>query len=140
VETSALVKRYVQEPTSTAFDDFVERTEDVLVISPLTVTEFESVLQRRLRQRDFDRRFLNRTRTEFERDLAAALWQVRAFEPSTFQHARRLLSELDPPLATLDALHLSSALIYGCGRFATSDRQLSRAAERAGLAIHDFSG
>jgi predicted nucleic acid-binding protein len=139
VETSAFAKRYVHEPTSEAFDDFVSGTGESLVISPLTITEFESVLRRRLHQRDFDKRFLNSVRAEFERDLTGALWQVCTFDPAAFQEARRLLGALDVPLATLDALHLSSALLYHCRQFATSDRQLARAAQRSGLIIHDFS-
>ena len=139
IDTSALVKRYVLESTSPAFDAFVAAVDDDLFISPLTITEFESVLYRRLRQRDFDQPFLQRAHTLFSQDMAAALWQVQAFEPAAFQDAVRLIRDLDVPLATLDALHLSSALQYGCTHIATSDKQLARAAHRSGLAIHDFS-
>jgi len=139
VDTSALLKRYVNEATSPAFDAFVAGDDDDFIISPLTITELESVLQRRLRQGDFDRRYLGRTRTLFGRDMASALWQVRPFEPAAFDEAARLMRELRQPLATLDALHLASALLYDCDRLATSDRQLARAAEASGLTIHDFS-
>ncbi len=139
VDTSALVKRYIQESTSAAFDAFVAAAADDLFISPLTINEFESVLHRRLRQRDFDKPLMQRAQTLFGQDIAAALWQVQAFEPAAFQGATRLLRELGLPLATLDALHLASALHYGCSQMATSDQQLARAAHRSGLVIHDFS-
>ena len=139
VDTSALVKRYIHEPTSTAFDAFVAAADGDLFISPLTIAEFESVLHRRLRQREFDESFLQRAQILFGQDIAAALWQVRAFEPAAFQDAVRLIRELGVPLATLDALHLGSALHYGCSHIATSDKQLARAAQCSGLAIHDFS-
>ena len=45
---------------------------------------------------------------------------------------------LELPLATLDALHLASALDFGCDRFATGDKQLSRAAAKSGLTVHEF--
>ena len=55
VDTSALIKRYVHEPNSQSFDDFVaERDEDV-VLSPLTLVELQWVLMHRLRERAFDR-------------------------------------------------------------------------------------
>lgn len=139
VDTSALVKRYIHESTSTAFDAFVAAADGDLFISPLTITEFESVLHRRLRQRDFNESFLQRAQTLFGQDIAAALWQVQAFEPAAFQDAVRLIRELGVPLATLDALHLGSALQYRCSHIATSDKQLARAAQCSGLAIHDFS-
>lgn len=139
VDTSALVKRYVHESSSAAFDAFVTGADDDLFISPLTLTEFESVLHRRLRQRDFDKNFLHRAQALFNHDMAAALWQVQAFEPAAFQDAVRLIRELGLPLATLDALHLGSALQYRCSHLATSDKQLARAAQRSGLVIHDFS-
>ncbi len=139
VDTSALVKRYVHEPQSLAFDAFLSTSDETFVVSPLILTELESVLRRRLRQGDFDKRYWQRTRLAIADDLVAALWEVRPFEPSSFDDAARLIRELGVPLATLDALHLASARAFGCDQLATSDRQLAKAAERSGLTIHDFS-
>ena len=139
VDTSALVKRYVHEPTSQAFDDFVASCDDEFVLSPLTLAELQSVLMRRLRQRDFDRIYLKRLRGLFDGDLRAALWSVQPFPIAAFAEATRLVEQLDTALATLDALHVASAQLLGCTQFATADRQQARAAERCGLSIHDFS-
>jgi uncharacterized protein len=139
VDTSALVKRYVHEPSSMAFDDFVAASDDEFVISPLTLVELQSVLMRRLRQNDFDRAYLKRLRGHFDSDLRAALWVVMPFPVDAFAAAMRLIEELDVAVATLDALHVASAKALGCTRFATADRQQARAAERCGLSIHDFS-
>jgi predicted nucleic acid-binding protein len=139
VDTSALVKRYVNEPSSQSFDDFVAASDDEFVISPLTLVELQSVLMRRLRQNDFDRAYLKRLRGHFDSDLRAALWVVMPFPVDAFAAATRLIEELDVAVATLDALHVASAKALGCARFATADRQQARAAERCGLSIHDFS-
>ncbi|MCU0919400.1 MAG: type II toxin-antitoxin system VapC family toxin [Burkholderiaceae bacterium] len=139
VDTSALVKRYVHEPSSMAFDDFIAASDDEFVISPLTLVELQSVLMRRLRQDDFDRAYLRRLRGHFDSDLRAALWVVMPFPVDAFAAAMRLIEELDVAVATLDALHVASAKALGCTRFATADRQQARAAERCGLSIHDFS-
>ncbi len=139
VDTSALVKRYVHEPRSQAFDDFVASSDDEFVLSPLTLVELQSVLMRRLRQNDFDRAYLKRLRGLFDGDLRAALWVVMPFPVEAFAAATRLVEELDVALATLDALHVASAKALGCTRFATADRQQARAAQRCGLTIQDFS-
>jgi uncharacterized protein len=137
VDTSALVKRYVHEPRSQAFDDFVAASDDEFVLSPLTLVELQSVLMRRLRQSDFDRAYLKRLRGLFDSDLRAALW-VMPFPTEAFAAATRLIEETDVSLATLDALHVASAKALGCKCLATADRQQARAAQRCGLSIHDF--
>jgi uncharacterized protein len=139
VDTSALAKRYVLEQGSDAFDAFLRDCEDDCVISPLGTTEFESVLQRLRRQGYIDAAFARQARNDFLADLNSALWAVRPFASSSFSQATELMRSLDTPLATLDALHLASALEFGCDSFATSDRQLSRAASKRGLTVHDFS-
>ena len=62
VDTSALIKRYVHERTSHDFEVFLGAESEDLVISPLGLTEFESMLNRRLRRRDFDHAYLERSR------------------------------------------------------------------------------
>ena len=138
VDTSALAKRYVLERGSDAFDAFLQSCEDDCVISPLGTTEFESVLQRLRRQGHIDTAFARRARADFLADLHGALWEVRAFSIGSFSQAAELMRSLDIPLATLDALHLASALDFGCDAFATGDRQLSKAASKRGLTVYDF--
>ena len=139
IDTSALVKRYVSEPGSDAFDAFLQACGDSCVISSLGSTEFESMLQRLKRQGHIDEAYAEQARHEFLSDLNAALWSVHAFVPTTFARAAELIRKLEAPLATLDALHLASAIEFRCDGFATSDRQLFRAASECGLRLHDFS-
>lgn len=137
-DTSALAKRYVAEPDSDAVDAFVQGLDGERVISPLVATEFESVLARLQRQQLIDERYGELARREFAADLTATLWQMHAFEPTSFARASLLLRELASPLATLNALHLACALELGCDALATGDRQLARAAAESGLAVHAF--
>jgi predicted nucleic acid-binding protein len=139
VDTSALIKRYVREPSSARFEQFLSSAQDEFVISPLGLTEFESMLQRRLRQREFDRSFLERTRDLLARDIESAVWTIQPFDPNVVPHATRLIRELDTPLAALDAVHLASAQALGCASVATADRQFGRAVKLCGIAVHDFS-
>lgn len=139
IDTSALVKRYFSEPGSNAFDAFLQSCEENCVISSLGSTEFESMLQRLKRQGLIDNAYAEQARSDFLSDLNASLWSVHAFAPATFARAAELMRTLIAPLATLDAIHLASAIEFRCDRIATSDRQLFRAASERGLTVHDFS-
>ena len=139
IDTSALAKRYLLERGSEAFDAFLQGCDDDCVISALGSTEFESILQRLRRERLIDADYAEQARNDFLADLQTALWVMRPFATSSFPQAADLMRTLDVPLATLDALHLASALELGCRGFATGDRQLSQAAARRGLTVHDFS-
>ena len=92
-----------------------------------------------MRQHDFDREFLERTRDLLARDIESAVWTIQPFDPNVLPHATRLLRELSAPLATLDAVHLASAQAFGCASVATGDRQFGRAIKLCGIAVHDFS-
>jgi predicted nucleic acid-binding protein len=138
VDTSALIKRYVHERSSPDFEAFLAAETDDLVISPLGLTEFESMLHRRLRRRDLDRDFLERSRDLLARDVEGGIWRIQPFDANVTAHATRLIREVGLPLAALDALHLASAQAFGCARLATGDRQLARAAERCAIAVHEF--
>lgn len=139
IDTSALAKRYIHEPTSERFDQFVASTGDEFLLTPLIVTELASALRKRLRAGEFDGAYLKRAEAAFDRDLRDALWAVHPVEPTAFEAASRLIRSLDTPLAALDAIHLASAIGYGCSAIATSDRQMARAAQLCGLEVHDFS-
>ncbi|RZU02502.1 type II toxin-antitoxin system VapC family toxin [Rivibacter subsaxonicus] len=138
IDTSALAKRYLAEPASDAFDRFLATCGDDYVINPLGATEFESVLQRLQRQQLIDARHARRARTEFGKDLAAALWNMQPFDSDSFSLATALMQDLGVALATLDALHLASAISHQCSGLATGDRQLARAAAARGLDVYPF--
>jgi uncharacterized protein len=139
VDTSALAKRYIGEIDSERFDAFVRAQTEALCVSPLTVTEFHSVLMRRLRMGEFDAPYVEGARKAFSADLAAQLWTWAAFPTAAFGDASQLIQDHRLGLATLDALHLASALLLECTALATADKRLARAATQRGLALHEFA-
>jgi predicted nucleic acid-binding protein len=138
VDTSALIKRYVEEHSSSAFDDFCESDERDLVISPLVATEFTGTLQRRVRTGQLTARHASEARRRFLDDVTSGGWRMIEFESATFARASDLMVTLGAPLATLDALHLACALIHEAAALATSDQQLATASRRAKLQVHLF--
>jgi predicted nucleic acid-binding protein len=139
IDTSALTKRYVSEATSARFDAFVDDSEAVLHVTPLTVTEFHSMLMRRLRMGDLDEPYLEQARQQFSADLQSQLWIWSPLPAAAFGLASTLIQDLGVPLSTLDALHLATARLFECTGFATADLRLARAASQCGLAVHDFA-
>lgn len=139
LDTSAVLKRYVNEDHSAAFDSFVlARTFD-FVLTPLSVTEVASALRRRLRMGDFSARYAALAGQQFQHDLTSGEWRMMDFEPSTFRAAATLISASSAALSTLDALHLASALQLRVDAFATADKQLAAAAKRSSLKVFSFS-
>ena len=138
VDTSAVAKRYLAEKGSDAFDAFLIAQVDDCVVSPLVATELESVLHRLLRQRLISKAYAEQVRRDFSNDLRDALWAMHPFPSAGMALAGELIRTLAAPLATLDALHLASALQFSCAAMATGDRRLALAASEAGLVVHEF--
>ncbi len=138
VDTSALIKRYLRETGSDAFDVFCERPEIERVICPLGMTEFSSTVQRRIRLGNLNARQASLVRQALLADVASGGWRIIDFESDVFARANQLLVNLGAPLSTLDALHLACALQFGAPHFATADHQLATAARKAKLQVHAF--
>lgn len=138
VDTSALVKRYIEESGSDAFDAFCALARLERLICPLVGTEFSGVLQRRLRSGMLNARQVAAVHRRFLADVAAGGWGMIEFGSDIFSQASDLMFNLGAPLATLDALHLACALQHGVGEFATADNQLAAAARKARLHVHTF--
>ena len=76
-------------------------------------------------------------RLRIDDDMRGGYFAVYALDTSVLISARRLIAE-GPPLTTLDALHLASAIDGGAEVLATDDRQRGRAAMNAGLRVKSF--
>lgn len=137
VDTSVLAKRYLRGPASDAIDDWLDEPAQRFLVSDLVVVELESVVARRARelQGNLDR---NQVRLRIDDDMRSGFFAVHALDTSVLISARRLIAE-GPPLATLDALHLASAIDGRADVLATDDRQLARAAIDAGLQVKTFA-
>jgi len=138
IDTSALVKRYVREAGSDAFDEFCAGCEFDMLICPLGGTEFAGVLQRRVRGKQLTLSQMGAIRQRFLSDVSAGGWSLIEFGADIFSKASDLILHLGAPLATLDALHLACALQHGATDIATADRQLATAARKAKLRVHLF--
>ncbi len=138
VDTSALIKRYLEETGSDEFEAFCELPGVRRLVSQLGSSELTSALQRRVRLGLLTSGQAVRARHRFLVDVAANGWTMLDFDGGVFGRAEDLMLNLGAPLTTLDALHLASAMLNGASEFATADRQLATAARKAKLRVHTF--
>jgi predicted nucleic acid-binding protein len=144
IDTSALIKVYVPEIGSVRVNALFEAQP--LAMSALVRVEVSSALARRVREGTLTA--MQRDRL-YERHLRnEADFLVLAVTAEILDRAADLARTSPPgaPLRALDAIHLASALVIfeaqppedgSTGTFVTSDRQLRRAAEHAGLDVLD---
>ena len=133
-DTSVLLKRYLEESGSLAARDCLRRFRPVC--SAIVQVEAASAIARRVRTGE-----LSAARAiETMRQLAAdrARWEFIDVEPTILARAESLVREV--PVATLDALHIASALVFvgSLGRsvpFVTADVRQRVAAERTNLEV-----
>jgi len=135
IDTSMLVKRYVPEVGAQALEQRLLGELPTLIISELVRVEFVSSLRRMERKGLIDRDFGNAALAYFLDDIAQARIKVLPLNPICLERAASLIAQLKSPLATLDGLHLATALIHRAAHFFTTDLQLSRAALEAGLIV-----
>lgn len=127
VETSALLKRYVQEPESDDSQSILS-AHSHRITSRITITETLINLRKRLSTAEFA--------------IASKLFQtdINAFDVVEFDAELSLqASEVAAgnSLATLDSIHLASALRVKSPQlaFLTYDKRLANSARKSGLRV-----
>lgn len=137
LDTSVLVKRYLPAPESDAVQALLDDPAHRFVVSDLCAVELESTVARRCREpgsRGIDRAAV---RLRIDDDMRSGFFIIHPLDAGILMEGRRWIAEGEP-LATLDALHLASALQAGADTLATDDPQFARAAKAAGLHVTTF--
>jgi predicted nucleic acid-binding protein len=137
LDTSVLAKRYLPSPQSDRVEAMLDRAEHRFILSELVVVELESTLRRRAAERPGKTIDRAKVRLRFDDDLRSGFFVIHPLRTSILVSARRWIAEGEP-LATLDALHLATALDAHAEVLATDDRQFARAARAAGLRVETF--
>ena len=136
-DTSALVKRYLDEPFSAEFEALFQQGE--IAISRLTVVELRCALARRRRNREIDATRENRVNAELAADIQDGAIRIGSIDDAGFAAAYHMIGRLAHiPLRTLDALHLAVAEQISATAFATADKAQADAAASLGFTVHRF--
>jgi uncharacterized protein len=129
-DSSALTKRYVEEPGSDDVRDLCADADEVGV-SIICLPEILSAAYRLKREGRLGTLDAARLRRELEADLAEAT--VMGLDESVVERAGDLLAT--NTLKALDALHVATALEARARLFISSDEQQLKAAKKSGLKI-----
>lgn len=127
VDSSALIKRAVDEPESEALDAALEAYVDAdhaLVSSSLAWIEVSRALRTRLKGAE------DQINAAFDLSLSGvAEWTMT---PEVVSLARRIGPVV---LRTLDAIHLATAVLLDADRLVSYDDRLNQAARHNGIAV-----
>ena len=136
LDTSALVKRYHEEPGTDRVDEIIEGSGNGVVVSALALVETVSAFRRKYNLGDFEEDEMLAIVGEFFRESLEA-FVVVPFEESSTRFSFDLVLEDD--LRTLDSLQLSAGLVTSDQvddlTFVTADEELATVASRRGLAV-----
>ena len=134
-DTSAFLKRYVDEPGSERVLDLTSQAEE-LGLSVLVLPESISTLRRLLRENQIAEIDYRALKDAILTDLDGA--DLCDMTPSVLEHTITCLEH--SPVRALDGVHIGSALVYKPDLFISADRRQLKSAEREGLRVEDLSG
>jgi len=128
VDSSALAKRYVQEPGSEELEVFLQRASE-LAFSIILLPEVISGLNRRLRERILSAIDYRKVKTQLLEDVSDAT--VIQITPAVVSNSVKLLEK--NVLRAMDSFHVACALEWNADLFVTADKRQFTAATNAGL-------
>ena len=138
LDTSALLKRYIPETNSEAFDAyFVDHAP--LSISRLGLVEIRCALARKRRNKQITAEREKAAMNEIRTDIQDGILVTYPVGDTHFAEALHLIDKMTKvPLRSLDALHLSIARSLDAHEIATADAVMQRAAKSLGMNIAYF--
>jgi hypothetical protein len=131
-DTSAFVKRYVEEPGSERVADIC-RSADSLMLSIICIPEVISTLNRLVREGKISRELYFKMKDIFFNEI-----NFIDICPLTSNVIRLSVQCLERhPLRAMDAIHIACALSIGPDLFVTSDKRQTEAARAEGLTVEE---
>jgi len=119
IDTSTLVKRYVEEVNSDKVDELFFKS-DLIEISSITKIELNSATARRLADKSIDKKACQIALDEFDRECN--FFNIIPFNSIVEAKAIKLIKKYQ--MKTLDAVQLASAVLSIKDIFTTSDKRL----------------
>lgn len=137
-DTSALVKRYVEEKGTQVVVDLIMSSDMLITTSILTYPEIKAAFTKKLRFKEMSKESYKEAIENFEKDWSVPVFSVIGLTSQVANLAGSLVER--NVLKTLDAVHLASALTvkehFGIQvLFVSSDDRLDKAASSEGLEV-----
>ena len=130
LDTSALAKRYVQEPGSEELEELFSSLVKEAFVSTLAFAELAAAIGKKLRKKEIQEEPASTAMRELEKDWDGLFSKI----PLTNDLAMSAASlAVEYPLTGADAVHLASAAAIDAELFVVSDNLLISAAEKIGI-------
>jgi uncharacterized protein len=139
VDTSAFIKRFVEELGTHAIEQFIAEGHFTLAISSLSMVEIRSVLKRKILQNEISADTAKSIKEIIHLEIASQSLFFQTVDAGTLERTGHLIEGLTSQLGALDAIHLACAKTAKCELMVSADKQLLRASIEAGLAIFDLN-
>ena len=134
LDTSALAKRYVQEPGSEELEHLFFNVATEMIVSTLSMPEFSSAIGRKVRDRELLKESAIHALREFEHDWKNLFIKIPLTEKIALSASKLTIQYY---LKSADAVHLETAVMVDAELFVASDQQLISVAEKVGLNPYD---
>ena len=139
LDSSVMVKRYVDEPGSAWVRSLITEPENVAILSEIAIVEVSAALAMSVRTGKLRKSLGQAAYEAFHTDIAAGVYQLLAVARPTIDEAAELAQA--HPLKGYDAVHLATGLEAArnlAGQeitlvFVSGDAQMLRAAEAESL-------
>ncbi len=119
IDTSSLFKKYIEEMGSKEFDELLNKILEIIV-SPVTLLEMNSVIERRVRDKSLSKKEALWIRKEINIDFK--FFSKVQYNKNLEQKGLELIQKYQ--LKTLDSLQLASGYLSKADIFITSDKAL----------------
>jgi predicted nucleic acid-binding protein len=129
-DTSALAKRYIEEPGSQQVAEYCRQASQ-LAISVICLSEMISALNRLKQNQKLSAGEYKKIKTQFFQDTKDMY--ICELSPEVIELSINLLEK--NKLRALDSLHIASALAWEADYFLTADHRQSRAAQNTNLQL-----
>ncbi|MCF6235351.1 MAG: type II toxin-antitoxin system VapC family toxin [Gammaproteobacteria bacterium] len=129
-DSSAFIKKFIQEQGSTEVDDYCQQAS-MLGLSIICLPEMMSALNRKVREGNLSIENYLILKGQIAEDIKDI--QIINLVPEVVEGSIILLE--NNMLRSLDALHLSCAITWNSELFISSDKRQIQAAENSGLQV-----
>jgi len=130
LDTSALAKRYVEEPGSEELEELLASIATEVFVSTLAFVELASAMGRKLRNKEIEKAKAGEVIRELEEDWFELFVKI-PLEDTLAEKAAAIALEYF--LKGADSVHLASAQETGAELFVASDNKLIRMAQKIGI-------
>ena len=136
LDTSALAKRYIQEPGSEELEELFLSSASDVIVSTLALPEFAAALGRKMRDREIGKSAATKAMIELEQDWNNLFIKIPITDSVALAAASLAIKY---PLKGVDAVHLAAAIAAGVSLFVASDQQLIKICTKLDIRSYDPS-